>query len=252
LADAKLFQTVGVPGRLVDRVVEEIEQSIISGRLKPGMKLPPERALTEELGVSRTVVREAIQILSAKGLLAARSGVGTIVRQVTRKSVLQSVNLLLQTNFEGVTYEHLLQVRTVLDIEIAGLAAQHATEADVAHLRQILNEMERAKHVPEAIIGFDTDLHHKLASMTGNPLLIIFIDLIWDLMEEETRLVIQYVNPERDIIAVHPPIVEKIAARDVAGARQAAQLHAAQTFRNHETTVRAVEQKGAARIPEVS
>ena len=71
-----LFQNVGAKNRLVHRVVAEIERLITTGQLAPGMKLPPEREFAETLGVSRTVVREAMHTLTAKGLLASRHGSG--------------------------------------------------------------------------------------------------------------------------------------------------------------------------------
>src|SRR3990172_4915905 len=91
-----LFRSVGIKGGLVDRVVEEIQRVIVNGHLELGMKLPPERELAEELGVSRTVIREAVRILVAKGLLETRPGVGTIVRQVNRDQIVGPLSLLLQ------------------------------------------------------------------------------------------------------------------------------------------------------------
>src|SRR4051794_4340833 len=115
MASAVLFKKIGSNDRLVGRVVSEIEQLIVRGKLPPDTKLPPERVLAEQLHVSRTVLREALQILIARGMLEAKPGIGNIVRRVTRDQVVAPLNLLLQTQDGGVSFEDLHQVRSILE-----------------------------------------------------------------------------------------------------------------------------------------
>ena len=115
--DSSLFQTVSKQ-RLVDRVVADIQDLIIQGKLAVGAKLPPERELAELFGVSRTVIREAVRILVTKGLLESKHGIGTMVRQGTRDQLVEPLGWLLQRN--DVTLDDLHEVRTILEVEIAG------------------------------------------------------------------------------------------------------------------------------------
>lgn len=220
-----MFRNVGVQGGLVDRVVNEIQRVIVSGELEPGMKLLPERELADQLGVSRTVVREAVRILVAKGLLETKPGVGTIVRQVTSDQIVEPLSLLLQTQKGGVSIEHLHQVRRMLEVEIAGLAAIQATEEDIRELSELLTEMESVTDIPEVFAARDADFHQGLAKTTHNPLLIILLDSIRDLMQEVRLMVTRHPDLRTRVMPDHRRILERVAARDPEGARQAMEDH---------------------------
>jgi DNA-binding FadR family transcriptional regulator len=217
-----LFRTVGSKEGLVDRVVTEIEELIVTNKLEPETKLPPERDFAEQLGVSRTVVREAVRILVTKGLLETRPGVGTMVRQMTREQIVEPLNLLLRSRTgDKVSFDQLHQVRSILEIEIAGLAASQATDADIAHLKQIMADMEAAQHDLDTLAARDADFHSALAKMTHNPLLAILVDSIRDLLQEYIALVTRYLDPQQENLPLHSKLLERIEARDVEGARQA-------------------------------
>jgi GntR family transcriptional regulator, transcriptional repressor for pyruvate dehydrogenase complex len=216
------FRIVGNKERLVDRVVTELQNLIVAGKLAPQTKLPPERELTEQLGVSRTVVREAVQILVTKGLLETRPGVGTMVRQMTREQVVQPLDLLLRNHAgDKISFDQLHQVRSILEIEIAGLAASQATDAEIEQLKQITAAMEAAQGDLDTLAARDTDFHSALAKMTHNPLLAILVDSIRDLLQEYIALVTRYLDPQQENLPLHSRLLERIEARDVEGARQA-------------------------------
>src|ERR1035438_9153505 len=90
------FRMLGHKHGLVDRVVEAIEAQILNGRLAISAKLPPEREFADRLGVSRTVVREAVRILVTKGLLETRHGIGTTVHAMTSEEVVKPMTLFFQ------------------------------------------------------------------------------------------------------------------------------------------------------------
>jgi GntR family transcriptional repressor for pyruvate dehydrogenase complex len=240
-----IFRNVGVQGGLVDRVVNEIQRVIVSGQLEPGMKLLPERELADELGVSRTVIREAVRILVAKGLLETKPGVGTIVRQVTSDQIVEPLSLLLRTQEEGVSIEHLHQVRHMLEVEIAGLAALQATEDDIAELTGILDNMEAVLDIPEAFVTIDADFHRGLARTTHNPLLIILLDSIRDLMQEVRLLVTRHPDLRKKVMPDHRKILERVAANDPEGARQAMEVHLDHARRFQEELLKADSQEKA-------
>ncbi|HZY44667.1 MAG TPA: FadR/GntR family transcriptional regulator [Anaerolineae bacterium] len=217
------FRTVGNKGRLVDRVVNDLQRLIVDGALEPGMKLPPEREIAEQLDVSRTVVREAVRILAASGLLVARRGVGTIVQQITQEHIGERLNLLLRTS--GISLAKLHEVRSILEVEMAGLAAQQATGDDLANLRGILTEMDETKESPEGFADQDAEFHTTLAQTTHNPLYSVLLGSIRDLMQE-VRLSVSH-NPDlfATVMPDHYRILDRIIAKDVDGARQTMQAH---------------------------
>ena len=216
------FPPVKSKERLVDRVVKEVEKLIVSGELAPGAKLPPEREWAEQMGVSRTVIREAARILAAKGLLSTQHGVGTTVHRLTSQHVMEPLGLYLRTQGNGlISFQDLHQVRSILEMEIAGIAAESATDEELARLRQIFESMVEAKADVSLLAERDTEFHRALARMTHNPLLFVLIDSIRKLLREYIALVTVYLDPDEDNIRLHRLLLERIEARDVAGARQA-------------------------------
>jgi len=245
MVSESIFRNVGVQGGLVDRVVNEIQRVIVSGQLEPGMKLLPERELADELGVSRTVIREAVRILVAKGLLETKPGVGTIVRQVTSDQIVEPLSLLLRTQDESISIEHLHQVRHMLEVEIAGLAALQATGDDIAELTEILDKMEAVLDIPEAFVAIDADFHRGLAKTTRNPLLIILLDSIRDLMQEVRLLVTRHPDLRQNVIPDHRKILKRVAANDPKGARHAMEEHLKHARRFQEELLKANTQEKA-------
>ena len=234
-----LFPTIGSKVRLVDRVVDEIQKLILNGQLKPGMKLPPERELADEIGVSRPVVREAVSILVAKGLLETKRGVGTIVRNMTRDQIVEPFNLLMKIRVGGgVTFEQLYQVRSILEVKNAELAASEATDDDIIALRQVMADMEANQDDMVVFAVKDTDFHQLLAHATHNPVLELLTGVIRDLLEEYIVRVTVYLDPSRDVLPFHQRILDAVAAKDVEGARQAMEAHLKQIKKNHEEAMR--------------
>lgn len=230
-----VFRAVGSKQKLVDRVVQALEELIISRQLEPDTKLPPERDLADQLGVSRTVLREAVRILVTKGLLETQPGKGTLVRKLTREQVVEPLSLLLRNHTGGeISFEQLYQVRSILEVEIAGLAASQASEADMAQLKQIVAGMEEAQNDVVTLAARDADFHSALAKMTHNPLLAILVDSIRDLLQEYVARVTPYLDPSQENLPLHQKLLERIEARDVAGARQAMQENLDQMHRNTE------------------
>src|ERR1019366_8682675 len=128
------FRSLGRKDDLVDRVVRAIEGEILGGRLQVGSRLPPEREFADRLGVSRTVVREAVRILVTKGLLETRHGIGTTVRATTSDEVAKPMTLFFRRCNQEVSIEALHQVRSILEVESASLAAQQGTAEDIEDL----------------------------------------------------------------------------------------------------------------------
>ncbi len=241
MTDRGLFPTIGAEGRLVDRVAGEIQRLIVGGALAPGQKLPPERELAVQLGVSRTVMREAVHMLVSKGLLDTRPGVGTMVRQVSSGQVAEPLRLVLQAQGHATSIDDLHQVRSILEVAIAELATEHATEDDLAILGQAMERMEQAQGDPGEFALRDGEYHQVLAQATHNPLLVLLLDSIRDLMQEVRQLVATQPGLPQVVIPYHRRILARVVARDGRGARREMRAHLEQARRVQEM---ALQEKG--------
>jgi GntR family transcriptional repressor for pyruvate dehydrogenase complex len=216
---------VGVKENLVDRVVNEIQSQIMTGTLKPGMMLPPERELCEQLGVSRTALREAVRMLVTKGLLEPRRGVGTVVRQISSNQITESLSILMAYHDRQAALENVHQVRKILEVEIARLAAENATEEDIQTLKRILAEMQSQAANRRRFTELDNEFHNTLAATTHNPIIIILINSIQDLLREIRSMVENYPELVSTVMPDHQKIVESIQRRDAEAAAAAMTQH---------------------------
>jgi GntR family transcriptional regulator, transcriptional repressor for pyruvate dehydrogenase complex len=210
--------------RLYEQIVQQVEESIHKGALKPGEQLPPERELAQQFGVSRTAVREAVKALHEKGLVEAYPGRGTFITSGSSYSIRQSLDRVMKVGQrEGSAF--LVEVREILEPEIAALAATRAKEDDLAAMREPIKVMDEAKRDPEAFIEADLDFHLALAEAAANPLILSLIDSIVGLLREQRMGIFQVDGgPERGQYH-HKRILEAIKLRDPLGAREAMKAH---------------------------
>jgi len=219
------FRMIGRKDGLVDQVVQAIEAQILSGRLGVGARLPAERDFSERLGVSRPVVREAVRILTTRGLLDTRHGVGTTVRAVSRDEIVKPLTLFLRARGEEISIQHLHQVRSILEVENAGLSAENAVAGDIEDLRRICHEMQEARAEPAAFSIKDSEFHRRLSETTHNPLLILLLASIHDMMREVRSLVAKCGGLYERVMPTHLRILESVVSHDAAGARAAMRDH---------------------------
>ncbi len=210
--------------RLYAKIVEQIQRRILSGELKVGDHLPPERELAEQFHVSRTAVREAVKTLSEKGLVQVRPGKGTFIANGTSQAVRHSLGVMMKIGqIEGTN--DLVEVREIFEPEIAALAAQRAGEEHIAVMREAIETMDAALADANAYIEADLDFHLALAEASQNSLIPLLIDSFVDLLREQ-RLGIFHVQggPERGQVH-HRKIFEAILRRDPEAARNAMRTH---------------------------
>ncbi len=120
--------------RLYEQIVQQVEESIHKGALKPGDQLPPERELAEQFGVSRTAVREAVKTLREKGLVEAYPGRGTFITDGSSNTMKQSLHRMMRSGNEGFAF--LAEVREILEPEIAALATTRADQEVLAAMKE--------------------------------------------------------------------------------------------------------------------
>lgn len=211
--------------RLSDQVAAQLQALVTRNAIKPGEKLPSERELCELLGVSRTVVREAVRSLVVKGLLEVRRGGGTIVRSPDTALVSEMMTMMLRAGGADVNFTHVQEVRRLLEVEIAGLAAERRDDADLAHievqLRAMVEDETNARRWAEADVAF----HGAIASATHNPLYPVLLGSIADLLMEVRLTGVRLADTPAKAFQHHQAIYERIKARDRQGARKAMQEH---------------------------
>jgi GntR family transcriptional regulator, transcriptional repressor for pyruvate dehydrogenase complex len=213
--------------RLYEQIVEQIEESILKGGLKPGDQLPAEREMAQRFGVSRTAVREAVRALREKGLVEAYSGRGTFVTNGTSQAIRQSLDLMTKIGRqEGLA--HLVELRQILEPEIAALAAARIDEQLLATMREAVATMERNLHDPDAYIEADLDFHLALAEAADNRMILALLDSIVGLLREQ-RLRIFNVDggPEHGQFH-HKRILEAVERHDAQAARELMRAHLTQ------------------------
>lgn len=157
--------------RVYQEVVDQVQEAILNGELVPGEKLPPERELKEQFGISRGALREALRVLEQKGLIDIQLGAGggAVVREITAELVTDSLSLLLRNH--QVPVDHLQEFRMDIEANIARLAAERASAKDVDALRDILLDAKACLDEQkgwEAYVDADALLHMALAGITGN------------------------------------------------------------------------------------
>jgi GntR family transcriptional repressor for pyruvate dehydrogenase complex len=217
---------------LTTRVTELIENLIVEKRLKPGDQLPSVRDLAVQFGVSRTVVREAVGALVARSLLDVRHGSGTTVRSPSTQSVVQSMSLLLSIGQPDIDYSKVHELRRVLEIEIAGLAAARRTAADLQTLARIVGEMEGivgtgvlSDEQRENYIQNDLLFHSALAQATQNELFSVVLNSVINVMRQVRQKTLDVPGSHMHALNYHRAIFRQVEAADVTGARAAMQEH---------------------------
>jgi GntR family transcriptional repressor for pyruvate dehydrogenase complex len=210
--------------RLYEQIVKQIKDSIEKGELKAGDQLPAERELAIQFGVSRTAVREAVKALREKGLVEAYAGRGTFITSETSNSIRLTFDRMIKSGPREGTL-HLVEVREILEPEIAALAATRVTEESLDELREAIRIMDSSKADPDSFIEADLDFHLALGEAAANPLILSLIDSIVGVLREQ-RLSIFKVKggPERGQYH-HKRILEAIENHDPAGAREAMRGH---------------------------
>lgn len=168
--------------RAFDQVVESIASRIRAGELRPGDRLPPERVLARDLGMSRLSIRSGLQYLAAMGVLRTRHGVGSEIRQ---KPELDSRALNLLSALHGFTQAQVLEARRVLEPACAGLAAKRATTEQMTSMADEVTEMFASIDHPESFRYHNRCFHHAVATSSGNPVLAALLGLISSLTFEQ-------------------------------------------------------------------
>jgi DNA-binding FadR family transcriptional regulator len=206
-------------------IVDSLGLDIVSGTIPSGSTLPGDIELMARFGVSRTVLREALKTLAAKGLIVPRARIGTRVTSRESWSLFDAdiLNWHFEAGIDDAFLVHLSEIRLAFEPYAAGLAAERASAADVAHLERLALDMGKDGHSAESHAMADLKFHLAVAEASRNP----FMRSVGNLIEAALVGVFNLSSPTADISEVHRAsashhrIVEAIRARDAAAARAA-------------------------------
>ena len=216
--------------RIFQDVVEQIQETILAGKLTPGEMLPPERELKETLQVSRGTLREALRVLEQKGLIEIKLGVGggAVVQDVSYDQINESLALLIR--YQKVSLQHLTEFRLGVEGRVAALAAERATPADLLHLKSLLEKArqfaEKGSDFQKEFVEVDKQIHLALAEVTGNPVYISLHHTVHDNIDQyyETLLSMKQREMTENLTDLGD-IVNAVEQKKVDEARQLAEAH---------------------------
>jgi GntR family transcriptional regulator, transcriptional repressor for pyruvate dehydrogenase complex len=227
-----MFETLTREPTLTQRAREHLEKLILDGSLGPGDRLPSENDIGEKFGVSRTVIRQAIHLLAAKGLVESRPGSGTYVRQFGLEMVKDPIYMLLQANILNV--HHISETREILEITIAGLSAARANPGEIEEMRQSLSALRKRRITATEFAKADVAFHVSLAEGAHNPLLLALVNSLNDLMLELRLRAFRLPGIIDEAVTHHSCIFEYVRDHDAVGARKAMEQHLKQSRENLE------------------
>lgn len=206
-----------------DNIVGELGVGIVSGEFPSGTTLPPEAVLLERFGVSRSALREAIRVLSAKGLVVSRQRTGVVVRPPSQWHLLDPDVLawLVASQPQAEFLRNLLDVRRVIEPGTAALAALAATPEELTGIRGAFERMEAAADSPADGLEPDVDFHRRIAEATHNPLLAHIGSMLSLALRESIQVSNQAPNTHVLSLPRHKAVLTALEHRDALAARQA-------------------------------
>jgi GntR family transcriptional repressor for pyruvate dehydrogenase complex len=198
--------------RLYEEIIKQLQDLIRKGQLKPGDKLPPERELALQLNVSRTAIREALRSLESMGFIESRVGGGTFIKEVTLDNIMDPFSSILSQDKKLIL--ELIEVRLLLEVETARLAAKRIDEQKSREIEKALELMER--EIVEGGIGIQGDnmFHNAVAIAAGNTALMKILNMCDDLLSSTREATLKIPGQPQKTLIDHRNIYEAIISGD--------------------------------------
>ncbi|MBU3072637.1 FadR/GntR family transcriptional regulator [Clostridium estertheticum] len=215
--------------RTSDRVFNVIQEKIISGEYKPGMKIMSELKLAEELQVSRVSVREAIEKMSAVNIVSKRRGGGTFVNDLKPSVYLNSLIPMITLGQDN--YNDILEFRLIIESEASGLCAQRCSDDLVNEIEECYNNMIKYQDDFEKFTEEDLNFHMKIVEGSNSPLIIKVNEILKNLLRAHQKLLYNNLGPSGGL-SEHKLILEAIKNRDPQLAKLFAKRHIERTIRD--------------------
>jgi GntR family transcriptional repressor for pyruvate dehydrogenase complex len=215
-----------------EQVVAHVRDLIERRALRPGDRLPAERELAAQIGVSRPTVRIGLRALAAMGVIRSRHGSGTYIPD--GPPTLGSEPLSFLAALHGFTREEMYEARRILEVGAAGLAADRATPDQLATLAEEVASLFASMHDGQRFLVHDINFHRSLAAASGNPIVASLVEMVSALYYERRRQTAERASDRdlRDAAEMHRRIYQAVRSRDADAARDAMNEHLAQASRH--------------------
>lgn len=222
-----IFGKIGKPLTLSQEIAVKIEDAIRQKKLAAGQKLPSEKELGSMFAVSRTALREALQMLSARGLINVRKGDGVYVNNFSFSHASKPMSLYLELQFDKDYVLHLVHVRQMIEPSLARFAAQNRTAEDLQHFTHNLEQFLLEGQSAEQIAQLDIEFHMNIAKASKNPLFPLILEPLYSMLPKIKTLIVNHVHQTKSDNAVtyHQKIFELIRDQDEQGVFQAMADH---------------------------
>jgi GntR family transcriptional repressor for pyruvate dehydrogenase complex len=226
-SNASIFKAIDAErrGTSFEEVVTQLREMIHRGELRPGDRLPPERDLAKQLGVSRPTLRAGISSLAAVGVLQPRRGAGTFVVEAEGPPTLDSSALRLMASLQRFTPAEMFEARRSLEMSIAGLAAERATGEQMAEMSEEITGMFASLDEPEQFLVHDMRFHQTVAAASGNRILTALMNMVATILFEVRSKTVKRARDLKESAEMHRAIYRAIRDRNPEAARDAMRDH---------------------------
>ena len=227
------LRPLGSPRSLVEAIGQRIADDIAAGRLMPGTRLPTEQTMMNAMGVSRTVIREAVATLRAEGLVATRQGIGSFVAEQPAQALFRIEPGQAASLADAL---HIMELRTAVETEAAGLAAERATKPQRRAIHVALDAIDAAIERGEPAITEDFAFHAVITDATGNPQFRRFLDFLGRFIIPRSSVRIRALNMRSYLLSFqqeHRAIVAAIEAGSVEQAQAEMRSHLVNSSRRY-------------------
>ena len=215
-----VFEPVHDNRALSEKIIAQISDALVAGELKPGDRLPPERELAEQFGVSRTVIRDAVKTLAGRGILHVKHGAGIFVTTSEENAIGRLGALSDILPLQGVRLRDLFEIRKVLEAEGAEWAARRRNDYHLKRLRGILEDAHRNSENLEVLSERDAQFHVAIAEASQNLVLVRVMLILLDLLAQSRRESLSIPGRAKLSLKDYERIVEEIEAQRHEGARE--------------------------------
>ena len=208
---------------LKERVIRELENKILSGELKPGDRLPPERELASAMGISRSLVNLCILELESKGFVSIIPRQGTFVNDYMRQGTPQMLLSLMNYDsdkMDWTLFDNMMDIRRLLEYECTRLAIKNATDIDLQYIKEALVIMEEHENMDSFIAG-NFAFHHALTMASGNAIYAMIFNSFEHAMHFFLKLYFSSTERRDVSIRQHRELLRALSERDEAAARDA-------------------------------
>ena len=235
-----------------DEVFWQLRDQILRRVWPPGGKMPSEHELSQTMGVSRVSIREGIQQLASLGIVETRHGEGTFVRDLSCQ--IQFNALIPQLVLDDIDMVHILEYRRIVEKGTAAVAAERATDEDLAEIEAVFQRMLQLRDDIPAFAHADLEFHLALAKATGNPVIVKVNNVLRSILEVSMENIVSTLGME-DGLHYHRLIIDAVRARDIQAAESIMQEHVDRTIdrlKEAATKAEPPEKKADGRPPRVN